>query len=103
MNINAEKLFDILPDATEIFEKLDVQKFVQENKGKDNNELGVALITYILKNTKQFKTEFFNVIAILKEISIDKAKELKLGELTEILKEIGNDKELVSFFKSLMQ
>lgn len=103
MNLNAEKLFDILPDATAIFEKLDIQKFVQENKGKTENELGVALITYILKNTKQFKTEFFNVISILKDISVDEAKELKLGELAEILKEIGNDKELVSFFNSLMK
>lgn len=100
-SFNAELLLDIAPEVVAIYEKLDLKKFAEKNKGKEQNEIGMALILFILSNTKKFKTEFFNVISVLEDITVQEAKELKLPELIAILKEIGNNKELIDFFKQL--
>lgn len=102
-NLDAEVLFDIVQDVIEIYEKLDLKEFAEKNKDKEQKELGLALIMYILKNTKKFKTEFFNVISVLQDITVEEAKQLSIPQLIEVLKEIGNNKELIDFFKQLTQ
>ena len=102
MKLTAETIFDIMPDAVIIFEKLDVKAFVQANKSKGQDELGAALISHVLKSSARCKTQFFNVIARVRGVSPADAKKLSLGELAETLQVLGNDKDLITFFKSLM-
>ncbi len=101
--INSEKVFDLLPWMIEIFEKLDLQKFIESNKDKDANALGTAVIFHICKNSKKVKKEFFTAISILNDISFDEACKLPLGELIATLKELGKDPELLNFFKLAVQ
>lgn len=102
-SLNAEVLFDIAPDIVEIYNKLDLKEFAEKNKDKEQKEIGLALIMYILSNTKKFKDEFFNVLSVLQDITVEEAKQLSLPQLIEVLKETGNNKELIDFFGSIMK
>lgn len=112
--ISTEQAIDMLPYAVDIFEKLDIQNYVKENKvdikGKNKTEieaeqqkLGIKMVTYIVKNSKNVKEEFFNIVAIAEEKDVEEIKKQPLLTTINGLKEILNDKDLMSFFKSAMQ
>jgi hypothetical protein len=101
--MTSEKIFDLLPYVVDIFEKLDLQKFIEGNKDKDANALGNAVIMHVAKNSGKVKKEFFTAISIIKDITLEEAYKLPFSELIATLKELGKDPELLVFFKLAVQ
>lgn len=103
--INTEKVFDMLPTVVDIWDKLDVdayrKRIVEENKGKklDAQSVGINLIKYILVNTPKVKEDFFNIVAIFDNKTVEEVKAQSFGETIKTVKDIFQDKELMDFFK----
>jgi len=98
--MKAEKMYDMLPCVGEMFEKLDIQKIFKDAQNeKDLNKRGMDMIKIILKNSKKVKQEFFELISIYKEITIEEAKNLQPDEAIESLKEIFSELGVMDFFK----
>lgn len=110
-NITSEQVFDILPFVMDIFDKLDVQKvglsMAKKNKTKDisikQKEVGMDLIKYVLKNSNKVKDEFFAIVAIMENITVDEAKDQGIIQTLTTIKGLMGDKDLMGFFSQSMQ
>ena len=107
--LTTEQLFDILPLAVTVYEKVGIkayrQNMIKENSKKkkgevDSMELGIDLFLHVLKNSKKIKTEMFEVIATVEGLSIEEAKELSPAKTMEVIKSIFTNKAATSLFKS---
>jgi vacuolar-type H+-ATPase subunit C/Vma6 len=113
MKISTEKAFDLLPHAVNMIEKLDMKGYILKNKellnAKDKNaaknimdEKGFDFVMHILKNTGKVKPDVFEILAIVQEKTVEEIKATPFGETYKQLKELLQDTELLSFFKSAM-
>ena len=112
MSISTEKVFDMLPYAVDILEKLDIQergKKIFEDLQKANpdrpaeelqKEVGIAIMKHIAKNLPKVKTEFFALVAIASDVDVETAKARPLSESIGVIKAVFLDPELMGFFKS---
>lgn len=100
--MNAEKLFDMLPCFGEIIDKLGLEDMVK-NAPKDMYQAGTKLIKEIMKNSRKVKAEFFEMIAIYKEMTTDEAKKLQPAEVIEAIQEIFKEAGVGDFFKSAIR
>jgi 2,4-dienoyl-CoA reductase-like NADH-dependent reductase (Old Yellow Enzyme family) len=103
--MNSEKVFDMLPYVAEIFEKIDIINYINKSKGKekDQEKAGMQMIIYIVKNSAKVKEEFFNVVAIAEEKTVEEVKKQGLASTIKTFKEIFSDPELMDFFKQAIQ
>ncbi|TYS68657.1 hypothetical protein FZC76_06835 [Sutcliffiella horikoshii] len=110
--IQTEKALDMLPHAAEIYEKLDLQNYIQKNfkqASKDDNvdelrvKSGVSLMLYVVKNSKKIKTEMLEIVAIAQENTMEEVKKQPLTKTIETFKNVFADSELVAFFKEAMK
>jgi hypothetical protein len=108
--INSEQAFDMLPYMIMIFEKLDIEKYRQDNitkyQGKkdiDFKKVGLEVVFHIIKNSGKVKEEVFSIIAIAERKDIHEIKSQSLVKTLSTFKELLTDKELMSFFKIAMQ
>ncbi|MBU3176093.1 hypothetical protein KPL47_06890 [Clostridium estertheticum] len=104
--ISTEKVYDMLPVVTVLYDKLDLdgyrKKFIKENKGKkdiDKNAIGIDVFKHILKNSQKVKEEIFEVVAIFEEQTVEEVKAQSFMKTLNSLKEIFSDKETVDFLK----
>lgn len=103
--ISTEKIFDMLPNVVDIWDKLDIdgyrKKIAGENKGKkvDSEAIGINLIKYILVNTPKVKGEVFSMVAIFEDKTVEEVKAQNFGKTIKTVKDIFQDKELMDFFK----
>lgn len=106
--INTEQTFDMLPHVVSIYEKLDVEEFIEEtrkkNKGKDINieKAGMSFIVYLGKNFDKAKDDVFNILSIAERKDVEEVKTQALSETLNSLKAIFLDKDLMDFFKEAM-
>lgn len=107
--INSEQAFDMLPHMAIIFEKLDIEgyrkKSLAKYKNKDNvdyKKIGLEVVLYIVKNSNKVKEEFFSIVSIADNKSIDEVKSQSLTKTITTFKEIVTDKDLMGFFKTAM-
>ena len=105
--INSEQAFDMLPYAVDIFEKLDIQSFINRNKLKDAKpedvkQKGIELVKYIVKNSNKVKDEFFSIVAIADGKNVEEVKKQPFTKTIQTFIEIFSDQELINFFKSAM-
>ncbi|MGD6832582.1 hypothetical protein ACQCT5_10485 [Sutcliffiella halmapala] len=109
--IKTEKAFDMLPFVADIYEKLDLQGYVQKNiiKAKDGktDELqvnaGIKITVFVMKNSPKIKEEIFHIVALAQEKDVEEVKSQPLIHTINTFKAIFANDELVSFFKSAMQ
>jgi len=104
--VSSEKIYDMLPIVVTLYEKLDLDSYkkqiVAENKGKENidkKDLGTNLFKYIFKNSAKIKEEVFEVVSVFEDKSIEEVKAQSFVKTFNTIKEILQDKELLSFFK----
>jgi hypothetical protein len=107
--INSEKIFDMLPVVVELYDKLDLdtfrKKLAEENKLKklDENDLGIEIFKHILKNSAKVKENFFEIVAIFEDKTIEEAKAQSFAKTISTIKEVFMDKEMTGFFKQAIQ
>ncbi|MBO0962494.1 hypothetical protein J1P26_22630 [Neobacillus sp. MM2021_6] len=108
--INSEQAFDMLPHVVEIYEKLDMdayrRKMVLKYKDKDKvdaDKVGLEVILFIVKNSRKAKEEFFSVVAIAEQKTLEEVKAQSLAKTISTFKNVFTDKELMDFFKTAMQ
>lgn len=107
MLLDSEQVFDMLPYAVDIFEKLEVQDFIKKNKIRDakDDEIkqkGIELVKYISKNCRKVKEEFFAIVAIAEGKTAEEIKKQPFTKTVTTFIEIFSDQELITFFKSAM-
>lgn len=106
--ISTEVAFDLLPSATELYDKLELdayrKKIAEENKGKplDQMSAGINLFKHVLKNSAKVKEEVFEIVAVFEAKPIEEIKAQNFMITVKSLKEILTDKEALDFFKSAM-
>jgi hypothetical protein len=108
--INSEQAFDLLPHIVDIYEKLDMdayrRKMVLKYKDKENvdtDKVGLEVILYIVRNSQKVKDEFFSVVAIAEQKTVEEVKAQSLAKTISTFKDVFTDKELMDFFKTAMQ
>lgn len=109
--ITSEQAFDMLPYAVDIFDKLSIKEYAQKQakkaKGKTDEEkqenLGMDIVKYIIKNSGKVKEEFFNMVAIAEYKKVEEVKKQGIVKTIKIFEEIFNDTELMDFFRRAMQ
>jgi len=102
--MNAEKMFDMLPYVVDMYEKLDFEGIQNKYKGSEDVEkAGMAILKDILKASKKVKTEFFEIVAVYREVSVAEVKKLPATEVIKSIKEIFAEVTTMDFFKQAMQ
>lgn len=107
--ITSEKVFDMLPTVVTLYDKLDIdsyrKKLAKENikKKLDSNDLGIEIFKYVLKNSSKVKEDFFEIVAIFDDKTVEEVKLQSFGKTINSIKEIFSDKETVGFFKDAIQ
>jgi hypothetical protein len=108
--INTEKAFDMLPMVVDLYEKLDIDGYrkslAKESKSKKNIDaevLGIDIFKYILKNSGKVKEEFFEIVSVFEDKSIEEVKAQGFGKTINTIKEIFTDKDTTELFKSAIQ
>ena len=113
MKISTEKVFDMLPHVVVVIDKLDMKGYILNNKELINTKdkesaqkiveaKGFDFVIHILKNTGKVKEEVFEILSIVHEMPIEAVKAMPFGHTVKYLKELLQDTELMSFFKSAM-
>ncbi len=111
--INSEKAFDMLPSVVDIYDKLnidDYRKKMTEQYKKDKEkgimvtqmDAGIDLFKYVLRNSSKVKDDFFEIVSIMDEKSIEEVKKQPFSKTITAIKEIFTDKEAIDFFKQAM-
>ena len=105
--ISNDKAFDMLPFAIDIFDKLEIEKYIAKNKkkvtdGANQTAEGVKLIKYILKNANKVKGEVFEIVAIVEDKKAEEVKKDSIFTTIKSLKEILETEGMLDFFKSAM-
>jgi hypothetical protein len=108
--LDTEKVFDMLPVVVELYDKLDIdgyrKKIAKENKGKKdvpNEEIGIDLFMYILKNSAKIKEEIFEVVAIFEDKTVEEIKAQSFVVTINAIKEIFQDEQTVGFLTQAME
>lgn len=116
--ISSEKAFDMLPHVSDIYEKIDMGKYIAnkkfevvKNKAKNKEEVdevkimgyGLDMFSYIMKNSPKVKDEFFNIVAIIEDKELEEVKAQPLGSTLKTIKLLFEDAETMIFFKQAMQ
>jgi len=107
--ISSEKVFDMLPMVTEIYDKLDLdacrKKLAEENKIKQlsNKDLGIEVFKYICKHSATIKEEVFEIVSIFESLTIEEVKAQNFMTTIDTLKQIITDKDATDFLKRAIQ
>ena len=110
--LSSEKAFDMLPYVSDIYEKVDINKYVTDNKKKvaknKDSELqimgfGLDMFSYILKHSPKIKTEIFTIVSMIEDKDIKEVKAQSFVQTLKTFKELFEDKEAMDFFKSAME
>ncbi|MFC4389144.1 hypothetical protein ACFOZ1_15285 [Gracilibacillus marinus] len=110
MELTNDQVFDMLPYAVEIYEKLDfdnyrkkLQEEYKKKKKVDAVDAAVDAVKYILKNSKNVKEEIFQVIAIAEKKDLEVVRNQSFFKTIATFKAIFTNEELTTFFKDAMQ
>jgi hypothetical protein len=116
IELNADKMFDMLPAIGSIYTKLDLTKCIvdlsekyNEKGGGDKEDFVInsggfnEIINHVAANLGKVKPEFFEIVAIAAGISVDEAKNKGFGFSLKVFMSIFKDKDLTDFFKQAIQ
>ena len=109
-SISSEQAFDMLPYVVDIYDKLDFDKYRKElqkkyagKKSVDSLSVGLEATKFIIRNAGKVKDEFFAIVAIAENTTIEEAKKQPFVKTVQTFKEIITDPELMDFFKQATQ
>lgn len=106
--ISSEKAWDMLPYVSDIYEKLDITKYIESNQIQLNPDddfktmmlsVGLGMFSYILKSTPKIKTEVFTIVSILEDKTMEEVLAQSPTKTIKAFRSIFEDKELLGFFK----
>lgn len=107
--VSTEKIYDMLPMVVELYDKLDLDKYIKkvqsENKNKkdiNTKSVGIEIFKHILKNTPKVKIEVFEIVAIFEGKEIEEIKAQNFMLTINALKDLFSDKDATDFFKQAM-
>ena len=103
MNLSTDKAADILieitPYVADIINDRDLRKVIDKYKKKPEKQIEyfAELIPTFLKKHRE---PVYIILAALNETTVDKIQTQSFAVTVKQIKEIANDKELISFFTS---
>ena len=102
--ISTEKAFDLLPHMVDIFDKLEIKEYVQQNKGKENDaeKAGYELILYIMRKAPKVKDEVIRVVASIEEKPEEEIRKQSIFVTIKSFKELLEADGMMDFFSSAM-
>lgn len=109
MKISTEKALDLLPYVADIYEKLDMENYIEKSRKKYEKKkvsqvvAGVDVFKYIFRNVSKIKDEVFIIVATFEDKTKEEVRTQSLGITLSSLKQIFEDEELMGFFKSAIQ
>jgi hypothetical protein len=115
MEIGLKKTLEALPALIDIFEKLDIKNYIEQNKVtlKDDasedeikqaqKEASKKIMLHIAKSANKVADEACEVVAILHNITKEEAEIMNPIKAVMSFAELFNDEDFMSFFKSAMQ
>ena len=103
--ISTEQVFDVLPLAVSVYEKLNFDEFRKGivTDGKSKNEIGLEVFMFILKNAGKVKADIFDIVAILDKKATDEIKAQPFTKTMASIKELLNEPDIADFFKQAVQ
>lgn len=104
--ISTEKLYDMLPAVTDLYDKLELDTCINELKEKDKDSallLGISLFKYILKNSGKVKDEVFEIVSIFEEKTVEEVKAQSFALTINSLRKIFTDKDITDFLTPAMK
>jgi len=108
--LSSEKAFDMLPYVSDIYEKVNIQKYVLDNKRKGDTKdklaimgFGLDMFSYIMKQSPKVKTEIFTIVSMIEGKDIKEVKAQPFTQTLKTFKDLFEDKDTIDFFKSAMQ
>lgn len=103
--ISTEKVFDLLPIAVDLYEKLDFETFRKDldPEGKSKDEIGLSAFIFILRQSGKIKKEIFDMVAILDEKTPEEIKKQPFQKTVNALKKIFSEPDIADFFKQAVQ
>ncbi len=72
------------------------EKKEKEEKEEIQNKVGMKIVLRLGRKLHEVKDDLIDFVASYKEISKEEAKKI---DITEVIKELMNDKDFISFFK----
>ena len=98
--ISTEKVFDMLPYAVNIYEKLKVDEYFKTTKSKD--KLGFDFFKYLISNLPKVKDEVFNVVALYEGKKVAEIRKQEVSKTIATVKALFNEEGLLDFFNQAM-
>ena len=86
--------------AVKIANKMDIKNF-KFDPTKEINQLGAEAFIFFIDNIPKAENEVFELIASIKEVSIEEARNIGVDELPIILKELKELEGMENFIKSV--
>lgn len=114
--ISSEQAFDMLPYIADIYEKVNMQKYIANKKfqivkdKKKNEEIdevkifgyGLDMFAYVMKQSPKVKDEFFNIVVIIDDKTLEEVKAQNFTKTIGTIKALFEDIETMDFFKQAM-
>ncbi len=110
--ITSEKAYDMLPYASDIYEKLDIKKFIEDKKivVEEGESIETKLIpvildlgNFVLKESPKIKSEVFNIVAILEDKTMEEVLAQSPIKTIRAFKSIFEDKETLDFLTQVVK
>ena len=103
--ISTEKVFDLLPYAVDLYEKLDLDQFKKNlnSEDKSKEEIGIEVFLFVLRQSQKFKGELFQMVAILNDKTVDEIKAQPFTDTIKAFKAIFSEPDIADFFKQAVQ
>lgn len=107
--ITSEQAFDLLPYVVDIYDKLNMDAYRKElqkkykDKKVDEMEVGIEVVKYVIKNAGKIKDEFFAIVSIIENRSVEDVKRQPFIQTILAIQKIFMDPDLMGFFKQDMK
>ena len=110
--LSTEKAFEIVPYFSDIYEKLEVKKFIETNQItiKEDDDFKVMMLgigldigNHILKNFGKIKDEIYIIVSIIDDIEVEEVKKQSFVKTLNTFKDLFKDKDTVDFLSSVVK
>lgn len=98
--ISTDKVFDMLPHAVAVYDKLKIDEYLKENKKK--GKVGFNFFKYMVGNLPKVKDEVFNIVALYENKKVQEIKKQDVATTINSLKSLFNEEGLLDFFNQAM-
>lgn len=110
--ISSEQAFDMLPAVAEIYEKLEIKKYIKDNQitlGENDDfktmmlAMGLDIGAYVCKQSPKIKKEVFEIVAILEDKTMEEVLAQSPLKNLNAFKSLFGDKDTIDFLKQAVK